>query len=101
MPTVNIRIYAPLSVRLGLVKGSGRAILEQAIDPGEGVRGVFRRLAEQLPAFYGTVLEPETGRVVPQVILLVNGRWLTAPAEYDAPLPDGAEIVLLPAYAGG
>ncbi len=101
MPTVSIRIHAPMSERLGLAQGGRRAILEQAIEPGESVRGVFLRLAEQHPAFYGVVLEPETAALLPHVTLLVNGQRLTTPEEYDAPLKDGAEIVLLPAYAGG
>ncbi len=101
MPTVSVRIHAPLSERLGLAQGGRRVLLEQAIEPGESVRDVFSRLAEQYPAFRGNVLEPETGRLLPHVLLLVNGQRLTAPDAYDAPLPAGAEIMLLPAYAGG
>ncbi len=101
MPVVSIRIHAPLSERLGLAKGWGRAVLEQAIEPGESLQGVFLRLAGQYPAFRGNVLESETGRLMPHVILLVNGQRLTSPEGYDAPLEEGAEIVLLPAYAGG
>jgi len=101
MPMVSIRIHAPLSERLGLAKGWGRVMLEQAIEPGESVREVFSRLVEQYPAFRGNVLEPETGRPWLHIILLVNGQRLITPEDYHAPLEDGAEIVLLPAYAGG
>jgi len=47
MHTVSVRIYAPLSQGLGIAQGWGRPILEQAIEPGESVRDVFSRLAEQ------------------------------------------------------
>jgi molybdopterin converting factor small subunit len=102
MPQVSVCIRPPLSERLGTAQGGRRAIiLEQAIEPGESVRDVFSRLAEQYPAFRVNALEPETDRLVPQILLMVNGRLLTAPDAYDTPLEEGAEIDLLPAYAGG
>jgi molybdopterin converting factor small subunit len=101
MPTVTIRIYAPLSQRLGLAQGGRRAILEQAVEPGESVRDVFSRLAEQHPAFRVNALDPETDRLVPHIFLIVNGQLLTAPDAYDMPLKEQDEIELLPAYAGG
>ncbi len=101
MPIVTIRIHSPLSERLGLAEAGKRAILEHAVEPGECVRDVISRLAEQYPAFRANALEPETGRLVRHLLLVVNGQLLATPDAYDMPLKERDEIELLPAYAGG
>ncbi len=100
MPRVSIQILAPLSGRLGLAHGGTRAVLEQDIEPGATVRDVLSRLGERYPSFRENALEPETVLLLPHILLLVDGRY-PPPDAYDVPLEDGAEIVLLPAYAGG
>ena len=100
MPTVTVRIHALLSERLGLAEGGKRAILEQAIAPGESIRDVLSRLGEQYPAFRENV-DPVTGRLVGHLLVVVDGHLLTAPGDYDKPLSEGARIELMPAYAGG
>ncbi|MBI4492906.1 MAG: MoaD/ThiS family protein [Chloroflexi bacterium] len=62
---------------------------------------MLRWLAEQYPAFAETALQPGTGRLVPHVVLLVNGQRVVAPEAYEALLQDGDELVLLPSCAGG
>jgi molybdopterin converting factor small subunit len=101
MAVVKIRIYPPLSQRLGLAKVPGAVALEQEIGPGDNLHGLFRRLGEQSPTFRDTLLEPDTGALKKHVSLLVNGQRVITREDWQTPLQDGAEVVLLPAYAGG
>lgn len=101
MPTVLIRLHAPLSERLGLATGGRRALLEETFEPGACVRDVLTRLAERYPAFRAIALDPQTDRLVRPILLTVNGRLLTASDEYGLPLQERDEIVFLPAAFGG
>jgi hypothetical protein len=101
MPVVTIRIHAPLSEKLGLARGGRRAILDQSFEPGARVRDVFSRLAEQYPPFRTIALEPGTDRLVPHILLTVDGQLITAPDGYDRPLKEQDEIAFLHAARGG
>lgn len=101
MAVVKVRIYSPLSQQLGLVKGSGPWAIEQVIDPGDNLHALFRRLGEQSPTFLDTLFEPETGALKKHVSLLINGQQVITVEDWQTALQDGAEVVLLPAYAGG
>jgi molybdopterin converting factor small subunit len=101
MLVVQIRIYPPLSQNLGLAKGPGPVSLEQTIEPGDNLDALFRRLDENCPNFLATALEAETGVLVPYVSLFINGHRAATREDWQAPLNDSDEVVLLPAYAGG
>lgn len=101
MSVVQIRIYPPLSQNLGLAKGPGPVSLEQTIEPGDNLDALFRRLDKDYPSFLATLLQPETGVLVPYASLFINGHRAATREDWQAQLNDRDEIVLLPAYAGG
>ncbi len=82
-------------------RGSGPIVLQETVPLGETVRGLLRRLVQRHPSMLGTAVDPETGTPRPHLVLLVDGLRASTGEQYDAPLRKGAEIVFLPAYAGG
>lgn len=77
----------------------GRALLDLGPDVGT-VADALARLREHAPGAYHRVVT-EAGELRPHVNVFVGRddvRWLRG---LDTPLPDGAEVYILPAVSGG
>lgn len=74
-----------------------------ALDLGGGVgtvREALRRLRDRAPAVYDRVVT-ETGEVRTHVNVFVGTQNIRWTGGLDAPVPEGAEVVVLPAVSGG
>jgi molybdopterin converting factor small subunit len=74
-----------------------------ALDLGGGigtVREALARLRDRAPAVYDRVVT-ETGEVRTHVNVFVGTENIRWAGGLDAPVPEGAEVVVLPAVSGG
>jgi hypothetical protein len=101
MPLVTVRIYPPLAQQLGVGNASGPVSLESTIESGEGLPALFQKLGEFYPLFLETLFVPTSGDLAPSIALVVDGVWVRAREAWENPLRDGAEVVLVHAFAGG
>jgi molybdopterin converting factor small subunit len=77
----------------------GRARVE--LGPGVStVRDALRRLRERAPAVYDRVVT-ETGSVREHVNLFVGAENIRWAGGLDARVPEGSDVVILPAVSGG
>ncbi|MHB1007262.1 MAG: MoaD/ThiS family protein [Chloroflexota bacterium] len=89
---VNVRIT------VGLRRQTGGLAVVQAL--GDTVADVLADLARQFPDLGAKILSPEGG-ASDYINLFVNGENVRYLQGVDTPLPENAEITILPAAAGG
>jgi molybdopterin synthase sulfur carrier subunit len=78
----------------------GQAAVEIEVEPGADVGALLDRLAESHPALERR-LRDEQGRLRPHVNLFLGGDNIRDLDHLATPLPDGAEVAVLPAISGG
>jgi molybdopterin synthase sulfur carrier subunit len=94
--TVAVRLAGPLRPLAG---GADRVSVALP-DAAATVAGVLDALESAHPALIGRVRD-ERGVLRRHVNVFVAGEECRAAGGLDAPVPDGAEVVVLPAVSGG
>lgn len=79
----------------------GALKLTMSFAPGETVGGLLAQLAARYPGFAASVFDQAHGCLHEYANVVINDRLLEAQGGLDAPLEDGDEIVIVPAYSGG
>ncbi|MGH9004175.1 MAG: ubiquitin-like small modifier protein 1 [Acidimicrobiia bacterium] len=93
--TVTVRLPAPLRPVSG-----GRSTVDVEVKGGADVAALLDRLGESHPALERR-LRDEQGRLRPHVNVFVGPDNIRDLAHLGTPLPDGAEVTILPAVSGG
>jgi molybdopterin converting factor small subunit len=81
--------------------GSDRISFDLAIEPGDTVRTVLRRLSERFPQLQYALWDPESGELGEHIEVVVNGAVLGVRHGLDSELMDGDRILLFGQYMGG
>ena len=81
--------------------GSDRISFDLAIEPGDTVRTVLRRLSERFPQLQYALWDPESGELGEHIEVVVNGAVLGVRHGLDSELKDGDRILLFGQYMGG
>jgi molybdopterin synthase sulfur carrier subunit len=81
--------------------GSDRVGFELAIEPGDTVRTVLRRLSERFPQLQYALWDPESGELGEHIEVVVNGAILGVRHGLDSELRAGDRILLFGQYMGG
>jgi sulfur-carrier protein len=81
--------------------GSDRISFELAIEPGDTVRTVLRRLSERFPQLQYALWDAESGELGEHIEVVVNGAVLGVRHSLDSGLQDGDRILLFGQYMGG
>lgn len=81
--------------------GSDRVGFDFAIEPGDTVRTVLRRLSERFPQLQYALWDPESGELGEHIEVVVNGAILGVRHGLDSELKDGDRILLFGQYMGG
>jgi sulfur-carrier protein len=81
--------------------GSDRISFELAIEPGDTVRTVLRRLSERFPQLQYALWDPESGELGEHIEVVVNGAVLGVRHGLDSELKAGDRILLFGQYMGG
>lgn len=99
-PIVRVEILPWLGRRVDPGCG-GTLRLALPFSPGETVGDLFASLAERYPGFAEIVFDRANGCLYECANVVINDRLFEAQGGLGAPLRDGDEIVIVPAYAGG
>ena len=97
---VTIEVLAWLRPKLGYAE-SAKVALSREVPPGETVGSLFAHLAAEVPGFGEHVYSAAEDRVYEHVTVLLDGRAVELVGGTGAPLADGSQLTLLPAFAGG
>jgi molybdopterin converting factor small subunit len=81
--------------------GSDRVSFDLAIEPGDTVRSVLRRLSDRFPQLQYALWDPESGELGEHIEVVVNGAILGVRHGLDSELKDGDRILLFGQYMGG
>jgi molybdopterin converting factor small subunit len=81
--------------------GSDRVGFDLAIEPGDSVRTVLRRLSERFPQLQYALWDPASGELGEHIEVVVNGAILGVRHGLDSKLKDGDRILLFGQYMGG
>jgi sulfur-carrier protein len=81
--------------------GSDRMSFELAIEPGDTVRTVLRRLSERFPQLQYALWDAESGELGEHIEVVVNGAVLGVRHGLDSELKAGDRILLFGQYMGG
>jgi sulfur-carrier protein len=81
--------------------GSDRISFELAIEPGDTVRTMLRRLSERFPQLQYALWDPESGELGEHIEVVVNGAVLGVRHGLDSTLQANDRILLFGQYMGG
>ena len=97
---IKIEAYSWIAGALGLSE-QGASYLEKTLGKGETTRDLFIALSTQYPRFAEKVYSPDTGRLDPRLIAILNKRMMRDTEFSSIVLHDGDVISLTPIIAGG
>jgi molybdopterin converting factor small subunit len=81
--------------------GSDRIGFDLALEPGDTVRTVLRRLSQRHPELQRALWEAASGELGEHIEVVVNGAILGVRHGLDSTLKDGDRILLFGQYMGG
>ena len=81
--------------------GSGTVETEEAVQPGDTLRDLLRRLGERHPQLGTALWDPATGGLGTHLEVAVNGAILGISHDLDSPLQAGDRVMLMGQYVGG
>ena len=91
--------------RIRLLGVFGRAYgadeLRLSIGEGERLSGVISRIAGSSDGLRRVLIDPVLGSPLPNAVILINGREISALNGLETAVKDGDEITLIPVIHGG
>jgi molybdopterin converting factor small subunit len=81
--------------------GSDRIGFELALEPGDTVRSVLRRVSQRYPELQRALWDAASGELGEHIEVVVNGAILGVRHGLDSQLKDGDRILLFGQYMGG
>jgi molybdopterin converting factor small subunit len=97
---VEIEVVAWVSKFVG-GNGSDRKVYQEALQAGDTVRRVLRRLSGRFPQLHKALWDPDTGDLAEHIEVLVNDAVLDITHTLDSPLQSGDRLALIGQYLGG
>lgn len=97
---VDIEIVAWVSKFVG-GNGSDRKEYHEALQAGDTVRQVLRRLSGRFPQLHKALWDPDTGDLAQHIEVLVNDAVLDLTHTLESPLQNGDRLALIGQYLGG
>ena len=76
-------------------------LLNKEVREGGSVQDLLGGLASEYKAFRESIFDPDLGRILQRIMIVLNDRLLQFPEMQETPLKDGDSVVLLPVYTGG
>ena len=81
--------------------GSDRKVFHEALQTGDTVRQVLRRLSGRFPQLHKALWDPDTGDLAQHIEVLVNDAVLDLTHTLDSPVHSGDQLSLIGQYLGG
>jgi molybdopterin converting factor small subunit len=82
-------------------KSSDRLDFKENIKPKTSVTGLLHHLADKHPKFGRKAFNDPQQELFDYCAVILNGRFLSAPAELNTELKEGDSVKLTPAFYGG
>ncbi|MFC1912519.1 MoaD/ThiS family protein [Chloroflexota bacterium] len=82
-------------------KGSGSLALRETINPGTSIMDLVRILAAKYQTFGKKAFADPKQGFFDYCAVILNGKFISAPAELNTELKEGDTITLSPAFYGG
>ena len=102
---INVKVMMNRMVKIKLLGvfrrayGSGEVSLK--IKDSVQLREIIQRLAASSEDFRRVLIDPELESPLPNAVILINGKDISALNGLDTPITCGDEIVLIPVIHGG
>lgn len=80
---------------------SEKPVLEEEVEPGVTIMDLLRNIAEKYPKFRQKAFGGTEQALFEYCIVILNGTFLSAPAELNRTLQEGDSVKLSPAFYGG
>ncbi len=100
MGQVEIEVVAWVTKFVG-GNGSDRKEYCEALQAGDTVRQVLRRLSGRFPQLHKALWDPDNGDLAEHIEVLVNDAVLDVTHTLDSPLQSGDRLALIGQYLGG
>ncbi len=81
--------------------GSRRVVFDEAVEPGDTIRTVLRRLSGRYPELDEALWDPKSGELGEHIEVLVNDAVLGVTHTLDSTVKGGDRITLFGQYMGG
>jgi molybdopterin converting factor small subunit len=81
--------------------GSDRISFDLALEPGDTVRTVLRRLSQRHPELQRALWDAASGELGEHIEVVVNGAILGVRHDLESELKDGDRMLLFGQYMGG
>lgn len=98
MKKATVHIFPWLTSLFGALNADS-LIWEEEIGEGDTLRDLIQRIRQEYPALDAQVFS--AGQVGGDVAIVLNGRLVATPQDWETPLGNGDTISFLPAFAGG
>lgn len=82
-------------------KDSDKVDLAETINPDTSIMDLIHLLAKKYPQFGKKAFSSPNQGFFDYCAVILNGRFLSAPAEYDTKLKEADTVTLSPAFYGG
>ena len=99
-PQVEIEVVAWVTKFVG-GDGSSRKVYSDALQAGDTVRTVLRRLSKKHPQLHKALWDPHSGDLGEHIEVLINDAVLGLSHELDSPLQAQDKLALIGQYLGG
>lgn len=76
-------------------------VMEEAIEEGDSLRSLLRRLAGRSPQFLDPIFDTETQTLSDEVAVVINDHINNFSQGIETKLKDGDRILIFPYLAGG
>lgn len=82
-------------------KSSGSLVLEEVVSPGTSVIDLIHLMADKYPKFGKKVFDDQKQELTDYCLVILNGSIVSASAELNMELKEGATVTFLPFFMGG
>jgi MoaD family protein len=80
---------------------SGKNMLKLRLCGSSPIRDVVKMIAEEVPKIGPALIDPESESPKTNVLVLVNGKEMSALDRFETMIKDGDEVVFVPIVHGG
>jgi len=82
-------------------KSPGSVVLEEAVSPGTSIMDLMHLLADKHPRFGKKAFADSKQGFFDYCAVILNGNFVSAPAELNKELKEGDTVILSTAFYGG
>ena len=82
-------------------KSSGSLVLEEVVSLGTSIMDLIHLMADKYPKFGKKAFDDQKQELTNYCAVILNGSFVSAPAELNMELKEGDTVTFLPLFFGG